>query len=56
MSATIERDAKESLRAAYDGFLSEREPARKDEAGRDLIRAIFGDGAIAEDPIKRPRP
>jgi len=42
-----ELDAKANLRTAYDRFLQEREPARKEEAGKDLIRAIFGPEAIA---------
>jgi hypothetical protein len=46
-----EREAKENLRVTYRRFLKEQEPARKDEAGRQLIRAIFGNDAIAEDPI-----
>jgi hypothetical protein len=31
--------------------MAEADPARKDEAGKDLIRAIFGKDAIAEDRI-----
>jgi hypothetical protein len=31
--------------------MSERDPVRKDEAGKDLIRAIFGKDAIAEDSV-----
>ena len=31
--------------------LVQADPARKDEAGKDLIRAIFGKDAIAEDRI-----
>ena len=46
-----ELDAKENLKAAYRRFMDEREPVRKDEAGKDLIRAIFGKDAIAEDAI-----
>ena len=46
-----ELDAKENLKAAYRRFLDEREPARKDQAGKDLIRAIFGKDAIAEDTV-----
>jgi hypothetical protein len=46
-----ESDAKQSLRAAYQRFMKELEPARKDEAGRDLIRAIFGKDSIAEDSL-----
>ena len=41
----------ENLRATYHRFMSEHEPARKDEAGKDLIRAIFGEDAIAEDTL-----
>jgi predicted DNA-binding ribbon-helix-helix protein len=46
-----ERDAKENLRSTYKAFINEREPARKEEAAKDLIRAIFGKEAIAEDPF-----
>ena len=46
-----ESDAKEELKDAYRQFMKEREPARKDEAGKNLIRAIFGMDAIAEDPV-----
>jgi len=46
-----EQDAKENLNAAYRRFLKEQEPSKKEEAGRDLLRAIFGKDAIAEDPI-----
>ena len=46
-----ELDAKGNLQAAYRRFMSEQEPARKDEAGKDLIRAIFGKDAIAEDTV-----
>lgn len=47
-----ELDAKENLRAAYRRFMDEQEPARKNEAGKDLIRAIFGKDAIAEDTVR----
>jgi len=46
-----ELDAKENLKGAYRRFMKEREPARKEEAGKNLIRAIFGTDAIAEDPL-----
>ena len=46
-----EQDAKKNLNTAYRRFLKEREPSKKDQAGRDLIRAIFGKDAIAEDSI-----
>jgi hypothetical protein len=31
--------------------MSEADPERKNEAGKDLIRAVFGKDAIAEDPL-----
>jgi len=37
-----EADARKNLQAAYRRFMSETEAARKDQAGRDLVRAIFG--------------
>lgn len=44
-------DAKENLKTAYRRFLKEKEPSKKEEAGQELIRAIFGKDAIAEDPL-----
>ena len=46
-----EAEAKQQLKTAYHEFVEEKEPARKNEAGRALIRAIFGKGSIAEDSI-----
>ncbi len=46
-----ETDAKEQLQVSYQRFLGENEPARKNEAGRDLIRAIFGKDSVAEDSV-----
>lgn len=46
-----EIDAKENLQATYRRFMKEQEPALKEKAGKDLIRAIFGKDAIAEDPL-----
>ena len=46
-----EAAARQNLNTAYRRFMAEADPARKDEAGKDLIRAIFGKDAIAEDPI-----
>src|SRR5579862_5288759 len=46
-----EREAKEQLKTAYRKFIEEAEPERKNEAGRDLIRAVFGKNSIAEDSI-----
>jgi hypothetical protein len=48
-----EVEAKQQLRAAYRNFVEEAEPERKNEAGRDLIRAIFGKDSIAEDSVLR---
>jgi hypothetical protein len=46
-----ELDAQENLQATYRRFMKEQEPALKEEAGKDLIRAVFGKDAIAEDPL-----
>lgn len=46
-----EAEAKEELRASYQRFLAENDPGRKNEAGKDLIRSIFGKDALAEDPV-----
>src|SRR6202142_1758204 len=46
-----EATARKSLNATYRRFLSEVDPERKGEAGKDLIRKIFGADAIAEDSI-----
>lgn len=46
-----EAEAKEQLKASYNRFIAEEDPPRKNEAGKDLIRAIFGKDAIAEDSI-----
>jgi hypothetical protein len=37
------------LGTAYRRFLTEQCPSKKEEAGRDLVRAIFGKDAFAED-------
>ncbi|HEY6342086.1 MAG TPA: hypothetical protein VIY49_11385 [Bryobacteraceae bacterium] len=46
-----EAEAKAQLRASFSRFLEENDPTRKAEAGGDLIRAIFGKDALAEDPV-----
>lgn len=46
-----EAEAKQQLKTAYRKFIDETEPNRKNEAGRDLIRAIFGKESIAEDSV-----
>lgn len=47
-----ETEGKEQLKASYNRFLAENDPVLKNEAGKDLIRAIFGADAIAKDPIR----
>ena len=47
-----ERDAKAALKNAYETFMSEQEPRRKEQAGKELIRAIFGKDSIAEDTVR----
>jgi hypothetical protein len=42
---------KQNLKASYKRFMDEQEPTRKVEAGKDLVRAIFGKEAIAEDTV-----
>lgn len=46
-----EAAARANLNATYRRFMSEADPERKSEAGKDLIRAVFGTDAIAEDPL-----
>jgi hypothetical protein len=46
-----EAAARDRLNTTYRQFLSEGDPERKGEVGKDLIRAIFGKDAIAEDSI-----
>jgi hypothetical protein len=47
-----EVEAKEQLKSSYNRFIAGSDPARKNEAGNDLIRAIFGMDATAEDSIR----
>jgi hypothetical protein len=47
-----ETEAKEQLKASLHRFLAEGDASRKNEAGKELIRAIFGTDAIAEDSIR----
>lgn len=47
-----EAEAKAQLKASFSRFLNENDPSVKNEAGRDLIRSIFGDDSIAEDPVR----
>lgn len=47
-----EAAAREDLKLSYHRFLSATDPQSKNEAGKQLIRAIFGKDSIAEDPIR----
>ena len=47
-----ETEAKAQLKASFRRFLEEKEPSLKNEAGRDLIRSIFGEDSIAEDSVR----
>jgi hypothetical protein len=42
-------NSRQTLNNAYRRFLSADDAVQKNEAGKDLIRAIFGTAAIAED-------
>jgi hypothetical protein len=41
-----EMATRDRLDTTYGQFMSETDPGRKGEAGKDLINAIFGNGAI----------
>lgn len=45
-----EAAARANLNATYRRFVNETDPESKNNAGNDLIRAVFGKDAIAEDP------
>ena len=47
-----EAEAKAQLALSHSQFVTETDPFRKSEAGKDLIRAIFGKDAIAEDSVR----
>jgi len=47
-----EQDSERELKAAYHRFIEEQDPALKEQTGKDLIRAIFGKDAIAEDTLR----
>jgi hypothetical protein len=50
--APQKRKGIDALVHAYEQFMAEADPARKSEVGEDLIRAIFGRAAIAENPLR----
>ena len=45
-------EAKKTLKAAYRRFMDEPGPDAENEAGKDLVRAIFGTDAIAKDTLR----
>jgi hypothetical protein len=47
----LSRTRRKTSRQPTRRFFKEREPLKKEQAGRDMIRAIFGKDSIAEDPI-----
>jgi hypothetical protein len=47
-----EAAARSKLVASYEQFMAMEDPAKKSEAGKELIQAIFGSAAIAEDPLR----
>lgn len=47
-----ETEALENLKSSHRRFMEEPDADRKEDAGKDLIRAIFGKDAIAEDKIR----
>jgi predicted DNA-binding ribbon-helix-helix protein len=46
-----EQGEKANLTAAYERFMSEADPQHQEEAGKDLIREVFGKDAIAGDSV-----
>jgi hypothetical protein len=46
-----EMEAKQQLSSAYRNFVEASELEAKNEAGRELIRAVFGNNSIAEDSV-----
>jgi hypothetical protein len=46
-----EAEARAQLKATYRRVMAETDPQSKNEVGKDLIRAIFGKNALAEDSI-----
>ena len=47
-----EAAARARLNAAYEKFMAEGDPVKKSEFGENLIREIFGEAAIAKDPVR----
>lgn len=49
LQAELESEAR--LKKAHDAFMATEPSSFRQEAGKELIRSIFGDDAIAKDPI-----
>jgi hypothetical protein len=47
-----EAAARAKVAAAYEQFMTTDDPKKKGEVGKELIQAIFGREAIAEDPVR----
>ena len=45
-----ELEANDKIDAAYEQFMRDQDTAHKSQAGKNLIRTIFGKDSIAEDP------
>jgi hypothetical protein len=45
-----EAAARAKLAATYEHFMSTQDPRKKSEVGKEMIQAVFGTDAIAEDP------
>jgi hypothetical protein len=52
LAENVETAARANLTTAYERFMAEHDLAKKSEVGEDLISAIFGSAAIAEDPFR----
>lgn len=48
----VEAAARARLKTAYEKFMAEGDPVKKSEVGENLIREIFGEAAIAKDPVR----
>jgi hypothetical protein len=44
--------ARANLAATYEQFMAKQHPKKRSEVGRQLIQAVFGKDAIAEDPLR----
>lgn len=53
MRLRADEEAHANLKSSYRRFMEEPDAGRKDDAGKDLIRVIFGKDAIAEAPAVR---